>query len=79
MRRCGRCRRCRESLAKELLEWTAARLAYFKAPGYVLFVDSLPTTSSQKVHKMRIFPDGVDPRAVPGVYDLRPLKKKATA
>jgi non-ribosomal peptide synthetase component E (peptide arylation enzyme) len=27
-------------------------MAYVKAPGYVLFVDSLPDTSSQKVHKL---------------------------
>ncbi|GAC1401222.1 MAG: ATP-dependent acyl-CoA ligase [Vulcanimicrobiaceae bacterium] len=67
-----------EALAVELLEWTARQLAYFKAPGYVLFVDSLPTTSSQKVHKMRIFPEGTDPRAAPGVFDLRSRKKKAT-
>jgi crotonobetaine/carnitine-CoA ligase len=67
-----------EALAVELLEWSASQLAYFKAPGYVLFVDSLPTTSSQKVHKLRIFPAGTDPRTVPGVFDLRSRKKKAT-
>ena len=67
-----------EALAAELLEWTASHLAYFKAPGYVLFVDSLPTTSSQKVHKLRIFPEGTDARTVPGVFDLRSRKKKAT-
>ena len=67
-----------EAFAKELLEWTASHLAYFKAPGYVLFVDSLPTTSSQKVHKLRIFPAETDPRTVPGVYDLRANKKKSS-
>ncbi len=66
-----------EAFAAELLEWTASQLAYFKAPGYVLFVESLPTTSSQKVHKLRIFPQGTDPRTVPGVIDLRSRKKKA--
>ena len=66
-----------EALALELLEWTASQLAYFKAPGYVLFVDSIPTTSSQKVHKRLMFPDGTDPRTVPGVFDLRSRKKKA--
>ena len=67
-----------EALAVELIQWTASQLAYFKAPGYVLFVDSLPTTSSQKVHKLRIFPPETDPRTVPGVFDLRSRKKKAT-
>jgi hypothetical protein len=27
-------------------------MAYVKAPGYVLFVDSLPDTNSQNVHKL---------------------------
>ncbi len=65
-----------EKLARELFDYCCERLAYFKAPGYVLFVDSLPTTSSQKIQKVNIFPAGVDPRKQPGVIDLRALKKK---
>jgi crotonobetaine/carnitine-CoA ligase len=63
------------SFARELFEYCYGRLAYFKAPAYVLFVPSLPTTSSQKIQKVRIFPPGVDPRHEPGVIDLRHLKK----
>ena len=68
-----------ENLAQDLFAFCCERLAYFKAPGYVLFVDALPTTSSQKIHKVKLFPTGVDPRAQPGVLDLRPLKKKRAA
>jgi crotonobetaine/carnitine-CoA ligase len=64
--------------ARELFEYCCAHLAYFKAPGYMLFVDHLPTTSSQKIQKVKIFPSGVDPRQQPGVIDLRSLKKKST-
>jgi len=65
-----------EALAHELLRDCLARAAYFKAPAWMLFVEMLPTTSSQKVHKISIFPSGVDPRTLPGVVDMRHLKKK---
>ncbi|HEV8143667.1 MAG TPA: AMP-binding protein [Methylomirabilota bacterium] len=64
------------ALAEGLAEWCLARLAYFKAPGWVLFVDSLPTTGTQKVQKTQIFPRGEDPRRRPGAIDLRDRKKR---
>jgi crotonobetaine/carnitine-CoA ligase len=66
-----------EALARDLLEWSMARMAYFKAPAWVLFVDSLPTGTSQKVQKISLFPAGVDPREQPGAIDLRAQKKPA--
>ena len=65
-----------EHFARELFDYCCERLAYFKAPAYFLFVDKLPTTSSQKIQKVKIFPPGTDPRKEPGVIDLRPLKKQ---
>jgi crotonobetaine/carnitine-CoA ligase len=64
----------RAALARELFDWCYARMAYFKAPGWLLFVDSLPTGTSAKVQKIHIFPAGTDPRRQPGAIDLRPLK-----
>jgi acyl-CoA synthetase (AMP-forming)/AMP-acid ligase II len=64
------------ALAEALGEWCRARLAYFKAPGWVLFVPSLPTTGTQKVQKTQIFPRGEDPRAVRGAIDLRDRKRR---
>jgi len=69
----------REALARELFAWCFERMAYFKAPGWMLFVDSLPTGTSAKVQKIHIFPPGVDPRGQPGVIDLRALKKHKPA
>ena len=66
-------------LAEELFEWCTQRLAYFKAPGFVLFVPSLPTTGTQKVQKAQIFPRGDDPRKRAGVVDLRERKKRGAA
>ena len=64
------------ALAGRLFDWCMARLAYFKAPGWVLFVPSLPTTGTQKVQKAEIFPRGQDARRQPGVIDLRERKKR---
>jgi crotonobetaine/carnitine-CoA ligase len=64
------------ALAERLVEWCLGKLAYFKAPGWVLFVDSLPTTGTQKVQKTQIFPRGGDPRRHPGALDLRDRKKR---
>ena len=66
----------RQTLARELFDWCYERMAYFKAPGWILFVDSLPTGTSAKVQKIHIFPSGSDPRQQTGVIDLRPLKKQ---
>jgi acyl-CoA synthetase (AMP-forming)/AMP-acid ligase II len=66
-----------EALAGELMEWCRGRLAYFKAPAWYLFTSELPTGSSQKLMKIRIFPPGVDPRTQPGAIDLRSLKRPA--
>jgi crotonobetaine/carnitine-CoA ligase len=64
----------RSTLARELFDWCFTRMAYFKAPGWILFVDSLPTGTSAKVQKIHIFPAGTDPRTQPGALDLRALK-----
>jgi acyl-CoA synthetase (AMP-forming)/AMP-acid ligase II len=41
----------RDRRAAELVSWCLARLAYYKAPGYVAFVESLPLTSTQKIQR----------------------------
>ena len=61
-------------LAEALFEHCNARLAYFKAPGWVLFLDRLPTTGTQKVQKTQIFAAGEDPRGRAGIVDLRARK-----
>jgi crotonobetaine/carnitine-CoA ligase len=64
------------ALAEHLSAWCLERLAYFKAPGWILFISGLPTTGTQKVQKAQIFPRGVDPRRQDGVFDVRELKKR---
>jgi acyl-CoA synthetase (AMP-forming)/AMP-acid ligase II len=41
----------RRTAATDIVDWCLERLAYYKAPGYVAFVDALPLTASQKVQR----------------------------
>jgi len=62
--------------ADALVRWCMARLAYFKAPGYVAFVYSLPLTSTQKIHR-RGLKDLVTELFARGAFvDTRALKKR---
>lgn len=64
------------ALADALFDWCNQRLAYFKTPGWLLFVESLPTTGTQKVQKTQIFKPDEDPRQRPGCIDLRQRKRR---
>jgi crotonobetaine/carnitine-CoA ligase len=66
----------RSAAAETLFSHCNAELAYYKAPGFIHFVASLPTTGTQKIQKHQIFAGGTDPRAAPGVIDLRHRKKR---
>jgi len=65
-----------DELAMELFEFSFARLAYFKPPGWLLFMGSLPTTGTQKIQKTQIFGVDVDPLEKEEIFDFRSLKKK---
>jgi acyl-CoA synthetase (AMP-forming)/AMP-acid ligase II len=62
--------------AESIMDWSLRHLAYFKAPGWLLFMDKLPTTSTQKLQKSSIFAKGEDPRTRSGIIDLRERKKR---
>ena len=66
----------RMRVARELFDFCHANLAYYKAPGFVWFADSIPTTGTQKIQKHMIFPAGADPRTLAGMIDLCALKKR---
>jgi len=59
------------ALARRILDHCADRLAYYKLPGYIAFLDALPTTSTQKIRKADLGPLAEDPAAHPGCVDLR--------
>ena len=64
------------ALAAAAFAHCRAALAYYKAPGWVLIVESLPTTATQKIQKHAIFGHGEDPRRAPGIIDLRAQKRR---
>ena len=64
--------------AKSLFDHCKANLAYYKAPGWLYLTDSIPITATQKIQKHQIFEPGLDPRTLPGMMDLRSLKKRDT-
>jgi acyl-CoA synthetase (AMP-forming)/AMP-acid ligase II len=57
-------------------DWCLERLAYFKAPGHVAFVDSLPTTATNKVQKAKLADFALK---AADSYDLRERKKRTAA
>jgi acyl-CoA synthetase (AMP-forming)/AMP-acid ligase II len=59
--------------ATSIQDWCLERLAYFKAPGYVAFIDELPTTSTNKVQKAKLADFALDPQRR---FDLRKRKKR---
>jgi len=65
--------------ADRLFDYCFGELAYFKAPGWILFASTLPTTGTQKIQKHRLFPPNTDPRCLPGIFDLRGRKKRHPA
>jgi crotonobetaine/carnitine-CoA ligase len=64
------------ALARRLFDHCYRQMAYYKAPGWVVFVEELPVTGTQKVQKHRLFGDGRDPRTLPDAHDLRALKRR---
>src|SRR5688572_19915518 len=62
--------------AISIQDWCLERLSYFKAPGHVAFVDSLPTTATNKVQKAKLADFAVN---ATDSFDLRERKKRTAA
>ncbi len=65
-----------KEVAEILFNHALEKMAYFKAPGYMLFMDDLPVTGTQKVVRHKIFEPEVDPRNLTGVFNFTHLKKR---
>ncbi len=62
--------------ALSIQDWCLERLAYFKAPGHVAFLDALPTTATNKVQKAKLADFAVK---AADSFDLRDRKKRSAA
>ena len=60
--------------ARMIFDWADARLAYFKAPGWVAFVRELPVTATQKVQRGALREQAAALRGE--AHDLRALKQR---
>lgn len=66
----------RAQIAASIVQHALAQLAYYKAPGYVAFVDALPLTPSQKIQRGQLREMA---QALPGQHhciDTRSMKKR---
>lgn len=63
-------------LAADIVAHALAQLAYYKAPGYVAFVDALPLTPSQKIQRgeLRVLAQALPTQ--PHCVDTRAMKKR---
>ena len=59
--------------AISIQDWCLERLSYFKAPGHVAFLDTLPTTATNKVQKAKLADFAVK---ATDSFDLRERKKR---
>jgi acyl-CoA synthetase (AMP-forming)/AMP-acid ligase II len=65
-----------KEMADALVQYCLKRVAYYKAPGWIHFVQGIPTTGTQKIQKHNIYPKGTDPRSVAEILDMRSLKRR---
>ncbi|KWT98919.1 MULTISPECIES: AMP-binding protein [unclassified Variovorax] len=66
----------RERIAGSIVEHALAQLAYYKAPGYVAFVDALPLTASQKIQRGQLRELAQALPGQPHCVDTRAMKKR---
>jgi len=64
------------ALAEEIVRWSLEQMAYYKAPGWICFVDHLPLTATEKIQRgglkdfvAKLMRDGA-------FFDLRDLKRR---
>jgi acyl-CoA synthetase (AMP-forming)/AMP-acid ligase II len=67
-----------QQLAAQITQHALQQLAYYKAPGYVAFVDALPLTPSQKVQRAQLKALAASLPRQPHCVDTRVLKRRQT-
>ena len=65
-----------KNIAEDLVLYCMERLSYFKVPGYVIFLESLPVTSTQKVQRAQLHKLSIELSSTSDCVDCRHLKKK---
>ena len=66
----------RAAFARDVMDFCLARLAYFKAPGYLAFCDRLPLTPTEKIQRGELKNLARSLLGDSGCIDLRAYKKR---
>lgn len=69
----------RRAAASDIVDWCLGRLAYYKAPGYVAFIDALPLTTSQKVQRGELKALAASLPGQPNCVDTTSMKRRQQA
>lgn len=65
--------------AEAIVTWCLDQMAYYKAPGYVAFVDALPLTATQKIQRATLKQTALRLLDDPGTIATGHLKKRQVA
>ena len=65
-----------EQIAASIVRHALDSLAYFKAPGYVAFVDALPLTGSQKIQRSELRELAKKLPGTSDCFDMRQMKRR---
>jgi acyl-CoA synthetase (AMP-forming)/AMP-acid ligase II len=63
--------------ARAIAQWALGEMAYYKVPGWIAFVDTLPVTATQKIQRGELRALAGRTLRASGCHDLRAMKKRA--
>ena len=66
----------KQQIATSIVDHALAQLAYYKAPGYIAFIDALPLTPSQKIQRGELRALAQTLPSQPNCIDTRAMKKR---
>ncbi|MBR0712334.1 ATP-dependent acyl-CoA ligase [Bradyrhizobium liaoningense] len=64
------------ALAEDIVRWSLEQMAYYKAPGWIAFVDRLPLTATEKIQRGGLKDFVAKLMREGAFFDLRDLKKR---
>lgn len=68
-----------EQLARDIVDWCLTQISYYKAPGYIAFVDALPLTSTQKIQRGELKAEAQRLLKEPATICTVDMKRRQTA
>ncbi|MFN5713499.1 MAG: hypothetical protein ACK463_02755, partial [Bradyrhizobium sp.] len=64
------------ALAEEIVRWSLEQMAYYKAPGWICFVEELPLTATEKIQRGGLKDVVAKLMREGAFFDLRDLKRR---